>query len=198
LAPPTGFGPRSEEAYSSHGHVSGRLSTEPVLKRPRVFTRAWFVRFCEALERSESKKSRKILLSSIVCKISPSFYTASTPSGRPEPFWERQDCIDTGCHAVSALSALRPNATSILRVPLCLLYVDSGRPVNVGTGSPVRRRQPLRLSRRVLNPGVIDPMIVATLRRRLSAQGALGTSPAMLRRSPRRREATPAQALGLF
>jgi hypothetical protein len=31
----------------------------------------------EALERSESKKSRKILLCSIVYKISPSFYTAS-------------------------------------------------------------------------------------------------------------------------
>jgi hypothetical protein len=66
-------------AFFAHtrAHREGQLRVEAVLKLPRVFARACFVRFCEALGRSESIKSRKILLCSIVYKISPSFYTAS-------------------------------------------------------------------------------------------------------------------------
>jgi hypothetical protein len=55
----------------------GALRVEAVQKLLRVFARTCFVRFCEALKRSESKESRKILLCSILCKFSPSFYTAS-------------------------------------------------------------------------------------------------------------------------
>jgi hypothetical protein len=54
---------------------------QPAQKLPRVFTRTCFVRFFEALKRSESEKSRKILLCSIVYKISSSFRTASADSG---------------------------------------------------------------------------------------------------------------------
>jgi hypothetical protein len=55
------------------GNPKGLISTEAVRKLLRVFTRACFVRFCEALERSESKKSRKISLCSIVYKIFAEF-----------------------------------------------------------------------------------------------------------------------------
>jgi len=49
---------------------------QAVRKLRRVFTRAFFVRFFEASDRLEVKKSRKISLCAIAYKISLSFHTA--------------------------------------------------------------------------------------------------------------------------
>jgi hypothetical protein len=58
------------------------------VKTSARFRTSLFRLLLEALERSESKKSRKILLCSIVYKISPSFYTASIEGG-PLPSEQR-------------------------------------------------------------------------------------------------------------
>ena len=55
-------------------------SFQAVGKLYRVFKRIRFVRFFELSDPSEAKKSRKILLCAVFCKISLSFRAASAES----------------------------------------------------------------------------------------------------------------------